>query len=162
MALGSSLMLGTIEGSSLRLVATAVAVPALASHLRPVLALTGQQTQDLATAAGAADVRRNGRFLLNPTGVQVWSGPYDGASGQPGSAVHLGSVDWRLDGGSHAGAAVHRCIVTAAGQKAGQTPAATLAAVLALIGLAVPPERLTPAVPPPRDPFRRAALLPSD
>jgi predicted methyltransferase len=138
-----------------RLVDTAVAVPALTSHIRPGLVLAEDETRRVMEAADRAGVRAGGIFLASPLGVQIWTGAFDGANGTPGSARHLGSVDWTMDAPAKNYATAYRAMVTAEGLLVGETTASILARVLALGGLAIAGERVSVPIPPPRDPFRR-------
>ena len=136
----------------------AVAVPALSSHVRPALVLAERETRDLLEAATRADVAAGGRFSAGPAGIQVWSGPFDGPHGGPGSAVHLGSVDWSYDTPVRHYATVYRAMVTASGVAAGETTTTVLRAVLDLAGIPLEGAHVTMPAPPPRDPFRRVAV----
>lgn len=142
---------------NLQLLPTAVAVPALASHVRPALVLPERQARGLLDAATAEDVGRHGCFAAGPAGIQVWSGPWEGPNGSKGASVHLGSVDWTYNTPAKHYATIYRAMVTHDGVSRGETTASVLARVLALTGLSVDGDRLTLAVPPPRDPFRRSA-----
>jgi hypothetical protein len=64
----------------------AVAVPALASQVRPALVLPERETRELIAAARASDVGQGGSFAAGPAGVQIWSGSFDGPSGSRGAA----------------------------------------------------------------------------
>jgi hypothetical protein len=140
-----------------RLIDTAVAVPALLSHIRPALVLSEDDTRRLIEAADRQGVRAGGCFLAGPIGIQLWSGPFDGPDGTPGAAQHLGTVDWSYDTPAKHYATIYRSIVTASGVNAGETTASVLARVLALCGISAGGERVTIPIPPPRDPFRRRA-----
>lgn len=135
----------------------AVAVPALSSHVRPAMVLAERETRDLLDAANRSDVRAGGLFAAGPAGIQVWSGPWDGPNGTPGSALHLGSVDWAYDTPVRQYATVYRAMVTAAGVTAGVTTTSVLQAVLDLVGLPLETAHVTMPSPPPRDPFRSKA-----
>ncbi len=139
--------------TDLQLVQTAVAVPALASNVRPALVLAERQARELLTAALGHDVGNGGRFCAGPAGIQLWSGPFDGQGGTRGSAVLLGSVNWTYDTPVRHYATIYRAMVTSTGLEGGHTPPSVLAEVLALTGLSVEGARLTMAVPPARDPF---------
>ena len=145
------------ESMAIRLIATAVAVPALTSHIRPALVLNEHETRTLFAAIDQQGVRNGGLFASGPSGVQFWSGPFDGADGGPGTARHLGSLDWNLDSPAKHYATVYRAMVTADGVEYGETTASVLARVLALAGLSVEGNRVAAAIPPPRDPFRARA-----
>jgi hypothetical protein len=151
----SALPLVGRPATHVRLVDTAVAVPALISHIRPALVLSEDDTRGLLQAADVNGVRTSGCFFAGPLGIQLWSGPFDGPDGTPGSALHLGSIDWSYDTPVKHYATIYRSIVTADGVAAGETTASVLARVLALTGISAGGERVTAAIPPPRDPFRR-------
>jgi hypothetical protein len=138
-----------------RLIDTAVAVPALLSHIRPALVLAEDDTRQLISSADQQGVRAGGCFLAGPIGIQLWSGPFDGPDGTPGTSMHLGTVDWSYDTPVKHYATVYRSIVTAAGVHAGETTASVLARVLVLCGISASGDRVTMPVAPPRDPFRR-------
>jgi hypothetical protein len=141
--------------STVRLIDTAVAVPALISHIRPALVLAESDTRQLIEAADQQGVRSGGCFLAGPIGIQLWSAPFDGPDGLPGGSLHLGTVDWSYDTPVKHYATIYRSIVTAAGVEAGETTASVLARVLALCGIDAAGNRVTMPIPPPRDPFRR-------
>jgi hypothetical protein len=141
--------------SQVRLLDTAVAVPALLSHIRPALVLSEDDTRGLIQAADAQGVRSGGCFLAGPIGIQLWSAPFGGPDGTPGSAEHLGTIDWSYDTPVKHYATIYRAIVTASGVAAGETTASVLARVLALCGINAGGDRVTVPIPPPRDPFRR-------
>lgn len=134
---------------------TAVARPALSSHVRPALVLPERQTRALLDSAGHEDVGRGGSFSAGPAGIQVWTGPFNGPGGTKGDAVLLGSVDWSYDTPVRHYATIYRAMVTQDGLDRGETTASVLARVLALTGLSVDGERLSLAQPPARDPFHR-------
>ncbi|MDQ6650212.1 MAG: hypothetical protein M3Z02_08865 [Actinomycetota bacterium] len=142
------------ESVGLRLAAHAVAVPALASMIRPALVLPERETRALLHAAMRRDVSGGGCFSAGPAGIQVWSGPFDGPGGSHGSAVHLGSVDWTYDTPVRHYVTVYRSMVTAAGVESGDTPNSVLARVLALTGVEAIGTTLTMPTPPAADPFR--------
>jgi hypothetical protein len=142
--------------SDLRLLPRAVAVPALASHIRPGLVLTERETRLLLAEAARYDVCRGGCLSAGPAGVQVWDGPFDGRAGSRGNAVHLGSIDWAYNTPVAHYATIYRAMVTAAGVDAGETTTSILARVLSLVDLELDRTRLTLAAPPARDPFHRA------
>jgi hypothetical protein len=141
--------------SPVRLIDTAVAVPALLSHIRPALVLSEDDTRALIAAADQQGVHGAGCFLAGPIGIQLWSGPFDGPDRTPGTAQHLGTVDWSYDTPVKHYATIYRAIVTCAGVAAGETTASVLARVLALCGISAGGDRVTSPIPPPRDPFRR-------
>jgi hypothetical protein len=133
----------------------AVAVPTLICHLQPPLVLPEHQSHALQEALRNREVHAGGRFLVLPTGVQVWDRPFDGPGGTNGDARHLGSVDWVLDEPARGYATVRRAIVTAPGAASGQTPLSVLTDVLDAAGMRIDEGRLI-AVKASRDPFRNA------
>jgi hypothetical protein len=133
----------------------AVVVPALASHVRPGLILAEREARAVLDGAARRDVASGGCFAAGPAGVQVWSGPFDGACGGRGGAVRLGCVDWTYHTPVAHYATIYRVVVTAEGLAAGETMASLLAAVLALAHVLVSRASLTIAAPPARDLFRR-------
>ncbi|MFL6238417.1 MAG: hypothetical protein ACJ735_02835 [Actinomycetes bacterium] len=141
--------------ASVRLIDTAVAVPALISHVRPALVLSEADTRHLIAAADEQGVRAGGLFLAGPIGIQLWSAPFDGPDGTPGGSLHLGTVDWSYDTPVKHYATIYRAMVTGPGALAGESTASVLARVLALCGISAGGERVTAPVAPPRDPFRR-------
>ncbi|MEO7980730.1 MAG: hypothetical protein ABI807_07560 [Sporichthyaceae bacterium] len=149
--------LGSSASAGLKLKDGAIAVPALASHVRPSLVLAERESRELLAAAARHDVGLDGRFSAGPAGIQVWDGPFSGPNGTHGSAVHLGSVDWSYDTPTKHYVTIYRAMVTQAGVDAGETTLSVLASVLALGGLPADGNRITLPVPPPRDPFRRLA-----
>jgi len=151
------LPLGTPSVQGLRLKDGVVAVPALASHVRPALVLAERETRELLEAAHRNDVGSDGRFSAGPAGIQTWDGPFDGPSGSHGSASHLGSVDWSYDTPAKHYATIYRVMVTQAGLDAGHSTHSILATVLALSGLSADGTRISLPAPPARDPFRRLA-----
>lgn len=142
-------------GQGLRLKDGVVAVPALASHVRPALVLAERETRALLAAAEINSVASGGCFAAGPAGIQLWTGPFDGPSGTRGSAVHLGSVDWSYDTPTKHYATIYRVMVTQAGVDAGETTLSVLATVLGLSGIPADGNRVTMPAPPARDPFRR-------
>jgi hypothetical protein len=149
--------LGGPAAAGLKLKEGAVAVPALASHVRPSLVLAERESRELLAAAALHDVGLDGRYSAGPAGIQVWDGPFNGPSGTHGSAVHLGSVDWSYDTPAKHYVTIYRAMVTQAGVDAGETTFTILAGVLALGGLPADGSRITLPTPPARDPFRRLA-----
>lgn len=131
---------------------------AVQSQIRPALVLPEREARRLLAAAAREDVSRGGVFSAGPAGVQLWSGPWDGALGSHGSAVHLGSVDWSYDTPARHYITVYRVLVTAAGAAQGLSTESVLARVMALGGLSTEGATLAMAVPPPRDPFRSSEL----
>ena len=140
--------------TGLRLVPGAIAVPALASHVRPALVLPERETRELLAEARRLDVSAGGLYSAGPAGVQIWDRPFDGPGGTHGEARHLGSVDWSYDTPVKHYVTIYRAMVTAAGVECGETTASILGRVLALTGLAIEGDRLQLAVAPARDPFR--------
>ena len=149
--------LGGPASAGLKLKEGAIAVPALASHVRPSLVLAERESRELLAAAALHDVGMEGRYSAGPAGIQVWDGPFNGPSGTHGSAVHLGSVDWSYDTPAKHYVTIYRAMVTQAGVDAGETTFSILAGVLALGGLPADGSRITLPTPPARDPFRRLA-----
>jgi hypothetical protein len=143
------------DAVGVRLLENAIAVPALASHVRPALVLPERETRELIAEATRLDVGSGGCFSAGPAGIQMWTGPFDGPGGSHGSARHLGSVDWSYNTPVKHYATIYRSIVTAAGVAAGETTASVLARALALCGISAGGDRVTVPIPPPRDPFRR-------
>ena len=154
MTLNPSSPLGS--ASALRLKPGAVAVPALASHVRPALVVAERESRELLAAAARNDVGIGGRFSAGPAGIQVWNGPWDGPNGSHGSARHLGSVDWSYDTPAKHYVTIYRVMVTQAGVEAGETTLSILSGVMALGGLPIDGARITLPAPPARDPFRSA------
>jgi hypothetical protein len=150
-----SLTLITQGGSGLRLKSEAVAVPALTSQVRPALVLPELQARALLDASSRDDIMAGGCFSAGPAGIQVWSGPFDGADGARGTAILLGSVDWTYDTPAKHWALIYRAMVTQDGIEHGETTTSVLARVLALTGLSIEGDRVQLPMPPVRDPFRR-------
>lgn len=142
---------------TVRLKDGAIAVPALASHVRPAQVLAERETREVLAAAAQQDVGVGGRFSAGPAGVQLWDGPFNGPSGTHGTAAHLGSVDWSYDTPAKHYSTIYRVMVTQAGIEAGETTLSVLTAVLSLAGFSVDGTRITMPAPPARDPFRRLA-----
>jgi hypothetical protein len=151
----SSLSLINTAKPGIRLVAGAVAVPALASHVRPALVLPERETRELLAEAARLDVGNGGWYAAGPAGIQVWSGPFDGHNGTHGTARHLGSVDWSYNTPVKHYATIYRSMVTAEGVATGETTTTILERVLGLTGLSIAGDRITMPIPPPRDPFKR-------
>jgi hypothetical protein len=133
-------------------------VVAVESQVRPALVLPEREGRALLLAAQRQDVGTGGCYSAGPAGVQVWSGPWQGPGGSHGDAKHLGSVDWSYDTPVRHYITIYRVLVTSHGVEAGETTATILANVLALAGLGASGETLGMPVPPPRDPFRSAAM----
>lgn len=131
---------------------------ALESQVRPALVLPEREGRALLAAAQRQDVAHGGCYSAGPAGIQVWSGPWEGAGGSHGSAKHLGSVDWSYDTPIRHYITVYRVLVTADGVVEGETTSSLLARVLGLAGLSENGELLSLPVPPPRDPFRSAQV----
>lgn len=134
-------------------------VVAVESQVRPALVLPEREGRALLVAAQRQDVSKGGCFSAGPAGVQVWSGPWEGASGSHGDAKHLGSVDWSYDTPIRHYITIYRVLVTAQGVAEGETTHSILTQVLALAGLGANGETLSLPVPPPRDPFRAAQMI---
>ncbi|MHB1613414.1 MAG: hypothetical protein ACYCYA_03670 [Actinomycetes bacterium] len=156
----SSVRLDSTSATGLRLRAHAVAVPALASHVRPSLVLTAEDSQRLKAAITAQDVMNSGRYATTPAGVQVWDRPFTGPAGEPGDAVHLGTVDWVHDTPAKGYLTISRAFVTDAGHHGGASPLSILTEVLGTADLGLDGTRLSDPLPPARDPFRRRLTVP--
>jgi len=136
---------------------TRPSAPSTASQIRPAIVLPDREARTLLAAAEREDVSRGGCFSAGPAGVQVWSGPWNGAGGSHGTSEHLGSVDWSYDTPSRHYITVYRVLVTVTGVAAGYTSADVLKHVLDLAGLSAASEVALAMEPPPaRDPFRSA------
>ena len=149
--------LGGPSTNGLRLKDGVIAVPALASHVRPALVLAERESRELLAAAARQDVGLGGPFSAGPAGIQVWDGPFNGANGTHGTALHLGSVDWSYDTPARHYVTIYRVMVTQHGVDAGVSTLTVMTRVLALGGLAADGNRITLPAPPARDPFRRMA-----
>ena len=136
----------------------AIAVPALASQVRPALVIAERETRELLAAANRSDVGLGGPYSAGPAGVQVWDGPFNGASGTHGTAKHLGSVDWSYDTPAKHYVTIYRVMVTQSGIDAGETTYSILTRVLGLSGLDADGTRISLPMPPARDPFRRTMM----
>jgi hypothetical protein len=136
--------------------------PTTTSQVRPDVVLPVDKARAVLTAAAQNDVAHGGAFSPGPAGVQVWSGAWNGPTGGPGTATHLGSIDWSYDTPVAHYVTIYRVMLTAAGRETGLTTDSLLGTVLALAGLGVPPVDMTTAqVPLPRDPFRSESWRPS-
>jgi hypothetical protein len=131
---------------------------ALESQVRPALVLPEREGRALLAAAQREDVSAGGCFSAGPAGIQVWSGPWEGAGGSRGDALHLGSVDWSYDTPVRHYITIYRVLVTAVGVEAGESTQSVLERVLGLAGLGAGGEVLSLPVPPPRDAFRNAIM----
>lgn len=105
---------------------------ALLSEHHPDVVVPVAEARLLLAAARAQDVSAGGCFSPGPSGVQVWSGPWDGAGGRPGSSELVGSVDWSEDVPLPGSATVYRVHLTAVGSRAGLTTHDVLDLVLGL------------------------------
>jgi hypothetical protein len=94
-----------------------------------------EQAVRLLRAAEEQDVAAGGVFSAGPTGVQVWSAPWDGEGGTRGSSVQLGSVEWTANAPTRSYITIHSCLVTEAGRALGIEPTDLLRRVLELAGL---------------------------
>jgi hypothetical protein len=150
-----SLTLITQSGAGIRLKNEAIAVPALTSQVRPALVLPELQARALLDASSRDDIMAGGCFSAGPAGIQVWSGPFDGADGSRGTAILLGSIDWTYDTPAKHWALIYRAMVTQDGIEHGETTTSVLARVLGLTGLSIEGDRVQLPMPPVRDPFRR-------
>ncbi len=127
------------------------------SEVREDVVVSAERMRALLAAAAQRDVASGGVFSPGPAGVQVWSGPWTAPTGGPGTAEHLGSVDWSWDSPATGYATVYRVLLTAAGAERGLTSDGLLGTVLALAGVEAPSAASRPLgaqVPLPRDPFR--------
>ena len=149
------LPVGTRPMPQVKLKPNAIAVPALASNVRPALVLAERESRQLIEEAKRHDVANGGIFCSGPTGIQVYDHPWDGPDGGPGTAMHLGSVDWTYDTPVKHYVTIYRAMVTEYGVSAGETTLSVLTKVLSLTGIPVDGARITMPAPPPRDPFRR-------
>jgi hypothetical protein len=131
---------------------------ALESQVRPALVLPEREGRALLAAAQREDVSAGGCFSAGPAGIQVWSGPWEGAGGSRGDSKHLGSVDWSYDTPVRHYITIYRVLVTAIGVEAGESTHSILERILGLAGLGTSGEVLSLPVPPPRDPFRSALM----
>ena len=132
---------------------------AVAEEVRPTLVLREQQSRALLTAAAREDVGRGGCLSAGPAGIQVWSRPFDGPDGTPGTSELLGSVDWTYDTPIRHHVTIYRVVVTVAGSALGVAPSALLKRVLrsgGIEGELAGSEVAAPSAPPQRDPFRAA------
>lgn len=127
---------------------------AVSSSVRPALVLPEREGRALLAEAAREDIACGGVFSAGPAGIQVWSGPWVGAGGSRGDAVHLGSVDWSYDTPVRHYLTIYRVLVTVQGVAAGLTTSALLDQVLALAGVSSTGDRADMAPPPARDPFR--------
>jgi hypothetical protein len=150
-----SLTLLKTSAEGLHLKTEAVAIPALTSQVRPALVLPELQARALLDAAAREDVSAEGCFSAGPAGIQLWSGPFNGADGHKGSAIHLGSIDWTYDTPAKHWALIYRAMVTQPGIEHGETTLSILTRVLGLTGLSIEGDRVQLPTPPVRDPFRR-------
>lgn len=138
-----------------RLKANAVAVPALASNVRPALVLAERESRQLIETAKQHDITMGGIFCVSPTGIQVWDRPWVSPEQGPGESVHLGSVDWTYDTPVKHYVTIYRAMVTENGIAGGETTLSVLTKVLGLTGIPIDGARISMPAPPPRDPFRR-------
>ena len=128
---------------------------ALSSRVRPSLVLDDRVARELLREAERLDVSAGGRFSAGPSGIQVWTGPWDGAGASHGTAVHLGSVDWTWDTPNKGYATIYRSMVTKTGLERGETTESVLRVVLALADISLDGPRIEQPLPPAHDPFRR-------
>ena len=144
---------------SVKLKDNAIAVPALASQVRPALVVVERETRELLASANRNDVGIGGPYSAGPAGVQVWDGPFNGPSGTHGTAKHLGLVDWSYDTPAKHYVTIYRVMITQAGVEAGETTYSILTRVLGLAGLDADGSRISLPMPPARDPFRRPLVM---
>src|SRR5204862_1836922 len=69
----SALSLVHKDFSGLNLIESAIAKPALSSHVRPALVLPERETRELLSEATRLDVGNGGCFSAGPAGIQVWT-----------------------------------------------------------------------------------------
>ena len=131
---------------------------ALAQQVRPALVLQETEARALLAAAAREDVSRGGCFSAGPAGIQVWSGGWNGPGGSHGTARLLGSVDWSYDTPARHYITIYRVMVTVDGAGLGVGTDRLLKAVLDLAGIVPSGNQVSMAPPPPRDPFRAAAM----
>jgi len=127
---------------------------ALASRVRPALVLDERVAREVLREAQRLDVAVGGRFSAGQAGVQVWSGPWKDAE-LPGTAVHLGSVNWTYDTPAKNYVTIYRTMVTRFGIERGETTESILLAVLALGDIDIDGPRIEQPLPPERDPFAK-------
>jgi len=127
--------------------------PRMSSEVRPALVLPERQVRGMLAAAGRQDVRHGGCWSPGTTGVQLWSGPWDGSAHSHGRAVPLGSVDWSYDTPVRHYITIYRVILTGHGVAAGESTDSVLARLLALVALEPPAASAPLPAPPQRDPF---------
>ena len=127
---------------------------ALSSRVRPALVLDERVAMEVLREANRLDVAVGGRFSAGLAGVQVWSGPWQDKT-SPGSAVHLGSVDWTYNTPSRNYATIYRTMVTRVGIECGETTESVLRAVLDLGDIDIDGPRIEQPLPPQRDPFQK-------
>jgi hypothetical protein len=146
------------EHKSFRLTRTASPTT---SEVRDDIVLPAERARAVLAAAAAKDVASGGAYSPGPAGVQVWSGAWNGVPGGPGTAEHLGSVDWSWDTPVGAYVTIYRVMLTAVGAARGLSTDSLLGTVLALGGMQAD-QYSSPvaAVPLPRDPFRSAQWSP--
>lgn len=137
--------------------------PATAREVRDDVIVPGERARAILAAAARRDVANGGSYSPGPAGVQLWSGAWNGPTGGPGTAEHLGSVDWSWDTPTTGLVTVYRVLRTDAGVARGLTTDGILDRVLSLAGgeavhrtAAAPPASL----PLPRDPFRSESWTP--
>ena len=124
------------------------------ARVRPALIFTEEQATRLLHAAEEQDVASGGGFSAGPSGVQVWSEPWNGEAGTRGSSVHLGSVDWTYNTPARFYITMYRCSVTAEGKARGLGIEDVLKQVLDLVGLPIDGVRANLHEPPAADPWR--------
>ena len=108
----------------------------------PDVVLRADEAREVLAVARAQDVSSGGCYSPGPSGIQLWSGPWNGLGGRVGSAQHLGSVDWSWDAPSEGFVTVFRVLLTAHGVQAGLTPQSLQDRVLGLARDEAAPARL--------------------
>ena len=133
----------------------------VAREVRDDVIVPADRARAILAAAARRDVAAGGTYSPGPAGVQLWSGPWNSPTGGPGTAEHLGSVDWSWDTPTTGLVAVYRVLRTDAGVGAGLSTDSILDRVLGLAGGdAVHRTAAAASVPLPRDPFRRESWTP--
>ncbi len=135
----------------------------VAREIRDDVIVPAERAREILVAAARRDVAAGGVYSPGPAGVQIWSGPWNGPTGGPGTAEHLGSVDWSWDTPTTGLVTVYRVLRTDAGVTSGLSTDGILDRVLALAGGEAVHRSAAPSaasVPLPRDPFRRESWTP--
>jgi hypothetical protein len=134
-----------------------------AREVRDDVIVPADRARAILAAATQRDVANGGVYSPGPAGVQLWSGAWNGPTGGPGTAEHLGSVDWSWDAPTTGLVTVYRVMRTDAGVTRGLTTDQILDCVLALAGGEAVHRTSAPSaasLPLPRDPFRAESWAP--